>query len=84
MSKEKILNKIKDLEKQQKEIANKIEELKNKKDKKEKENEDKKKIIIGSYFLNKYTKENKVDELVELLSEYLLKKRERKLFDLKN
>jgi hypothetical protein len=84
MSKIKITNKITALQKQQKEIAKKIVELKNKEDKKEKKIEEQKKIIIGSYFLNKYKEENKLEELNELLDKHLTKKRERKLFNLKN
>jgi hypothetical protein len=78
----KILNKINSLEKQQKDITKKILKLKNKKDKKVKQIEDRKKIIVGSYFLKKYEKENKHDELNKLLDEYLTRKKERALFNL--
>jgi len=82
MNKKVILRKINSLEKKKKEIAKKILDLKNKEDKKEKEIEIKKKIIIGDYFLNKYKKENKLNELQDLLDKYLTKKRERKIFNL--
>lgn len=78
----KILNKINSLEKQQKAITKKILELKNKKDKKQNKIDAQKKMIIGSYFLNKYEKENKLNELKDLLDKYLSKKRERNLFQL--
>ena len=82
MNKKTILGKINSLEKKKKEIAKKILDLKNKEDKKEKELEVKKKIIIGDYFLNKYKKENKLNELQDLLDKHLTKKRERKIFNL--
>lgn len=82
MNKKVISRKINSLEKKKKEIAKKILELKNKEDKKEKEVEIKKKIIIGDYFLNRYRKENKLNELQDLLDKYLTKKRERKIFNL--
>ena len=82
MNKKTILGKINSLEKKKKEIAKKILDLKNKEDKKEKELEVKKKIIIGGFFLNKYKKENKLNELQDLLDKHLTKKRERKIFNL--
>jgi len=82
MNKKTILGKISSLEKKKKEIAKKILDLKNKEDKKEKELEVKKKMIIGDYFLNKYKKENKLNELQDLLDKHLTKKRERKIFNL--
>ena len=82
MNKKTILGKISSLEKKKKEIAKKILDLKNKEDKKEKELEVKKKIIIGGFFLNKYKKENKLNELQDLLDKHLTKKRERKIFNL--
>ncbi|MSO14393.1 hypothetical protein [Rickettsiales endosymbiont of Trichoplax sp. H2] len=82
MNKKAISRKINSLEKKKKEIAKKILELKNKEDKKEKEVEVKKKMIIGDYFLNKYKKENKLNELQDLLDKYLTKKRERRIFNL--
>ena len=82
MNKKVISRKINSLEKKKKEIAKKILELKNKEDKKEKEVEVKKKMIIGDYFLNKYKKENKLNELQDLLDKYLTKKRERRIFNL--
>jgi hypothetical protein len=82
MNKKTILGKINSLEKKKKEIAKKILDLKNKEDKKEKELQVKKKIIIGDYFLNKYKKENKLNKLQDLLDKHLTKKRERKIFNL--
>ena len=70
----KILNKINSLEKQQKDITKKILELKNKKDRKQNKIDAQKKMITGSYFLNKYEKENKLNELKDLLDKYLSKK----------
>lgn len=82
MSDIKVEEKIKKLQSKQNEIQKKIEHLKNKDLLKNKKDEINRKIIIGSFFLEKYEKENKLNELKEILKTYLTKKRDRKLFDL--
>lgn len=40
------------------------------------------KILIGSYFLDKAIKENKLDEIKKLMDNYLSRDSDRKLFEL--
>lgn len=41
-----------------------------------------KKILIGSYFLDNAIKENKIDEIKSLMNKYLKRNSDRSLFDL--
>lgn len=78
----KLEKKINSLKAKRKEISEQLLKLKNKTLKENKVKEDRKKMIIGEYFLNMYKKENKMNELNNILDKHLTKKRERKLFDL--
>lgn len=44
--------------------------------------ETRKKILIGSYFLDNAIKENKLDEIKSLMNNYLKRNSDRSLFDL--
>lgn len=42
-----------------------------------------KKILIGSYYLEQATKDNKLDEIKSIMDQYLKRNSDRTLFDLK-
>ena len=50
----------------------------------ERKNETRRKILIGSYFLDQYRKNNNMSELIKKLDEYLERNSDRKLFNLDN
>ncbi|RZI46700.1 hypothetical protein EDM53_03925 [Rickettsiales endosymbiont of Peranema trichophorum] len=79
-----INSKIQKLQDKQKRILQKIEILKNKHALRAKKNEIKKLTIIGSFFLNKYTTENKLNELHHMLNKYITNKKDRKILNLDN
>lgn len=49
---------------------------------KERKIDTRKKILIGSYYLNQATKENKLDELVKIMDKFLERDNDRQLFGL--
>ncbi len=50
--------------------------------KKEQRKETRKKVLIGSYFIEKFEKEKKSDELKLIMADYLTRESDRKLFGL--
>lgn len=80
----KVKDKIQKLQKKKQEINKKIKHLKNKDALQNHHKDFKRKLLIGSYFFNKYEKEGKLSELYKILGSYLTKKRERNLFNLDN
>lgn len=49
---------------------------------KERKLETRHKILVGSYFIEKYTNKNEYDELVKLMDEYLTRESDRNVFGL--
>ena len=48
----------------------------------ERKKETRKKILIGSYYLDEALKENKIDDIKKIMNKYLKRNSDRSLFDL--
>ncbi len=48
----------------------------------QRKNDTRRKILVGAYFLNKFIKENKFNELKSIMNEFLTRDQDRQLFDL--
>jgi len=59
-----------------------LELLENRAKTKERKLETRRKILVGSYFIEKYTNKNEYDELVKLMDEYLTRESDRNVFGL--
>ena len=75
-------HKIKKLQQKQSIIKARIQILQNKLKNKQRKFDTRRKILIGAYFLNKFIKENKLNELKSIMNEFLTRDHDRQLFDL--
>ena len=75
-------NNLTRLEEQRDKLNHRILLLKNKLKSSENKKETRKKILIGAYFLDNATKENKMDEIKTLMAKFLTRNSDRELFEL--
>ena len=75
--------KIENLKKKQAQLRSKIISLEASEKSRERKRETRRKILIGSYFLEKARAENSYENLVKKMDEYLSRESDRELFDLK-
>ena len=74
--------KLENLKKKQDQLKAQIQVLESAEKNREKKRDTRRKILIGAYYLDKAVKENRFDEIVKLMSEYLNRNSDRVLFDL--
>jgi len=82
MTDKKQLSSIEKLKAQQSKIKERIEQIEAREKVSNRKKETRQKILIGSYYLDKYRSDNKFNELVSLMDDYLKRKSDRVLFDL--
>lgn len=70
------------LKKQQDQLKAKIQALEASEFSRERKRETRRKILVGAYYLDKVLAENKFDELVKIMDEYLNRDSDRILFNL--
>lgn len=70
------------LRKKQAQLQARIQMLQAREEMQRRKNDTRKKILIGSYFLDKYEKENARQILIAELDKFLFRKRDRELFGL--
>ncbi len=70
------------LKKQQDQLKAKIQALEASEFSRERKRETRRKILVGAYYLDKIRSENKFDELVKIMDEYLNRDSDRILFNL--
>ncbi|MBS0287992.1 MAG: hypothetical protein JSR17_11885 [Proteobacteria bacterium] len=70
------------LKKQKQVLEARIQKCENRNKQVERKQETRRKILVGSYFLDKAYKENKFDDIKKLMDDYLTRHSDRKLFDL--
>ncbi|MBP9727647.1 MAG: mobilization protein [Gammaproteobacteria bacterium] len=75
-------SKLESLKKQQEQLKAKIQALEAAETSRERKRETRRKILVGSYYLDKARSENKFDDLVQLMDGYLNRDSDRVLFDL--
>ena len=75
-------NKVEKLKEKQEVLKARIQLIENREKSKERKLETRKKILIGSYFLEKYQKGNEMKKLQDIMSEYLSRESDRKVFGL--
>ena len=76
---ERVLDKLK----QKKDILNaRIQKIESSKKSKERKLDTRRKILIGSYYLDKAFKENTYNQVLEIMNSYLTRDSDRKLFNL--
>jgi large subunit ribosomal protein L7/L12 len=76
------LSKIDALKKQREVINARIQLVKNREQNKNKQHTTRRKILLGSYYLEQAEKHNNFDSLKKIMDHYLNKDIDRKLFDL--
>lgn len=74
--------KLENLKKKQDQLKAQIQALEAAEKTREKKRDTRRKIILGAYYLNHAIKENKFDEIVKLMDDYLKRNSDRVLFDL--
>lgn len=77
-------NKVEKLREKQDVLKARIQLIENREKSKERKLETRKKILIGSYFLEKYQKDNEMKKLQDIMNEYLSRESDRKVFGLAN
>ena len=77
-------DKVEKLREKQDILKARIQLIENKEKSKERKLETRKKILIGSYFLEKYQKDNEMKKLQDIMNEYLSRESDRKVFGLAN
>lgn len=75
-------NLLEKLKRQKSIIEARIQKVESRHKQKERKFDTRRKILIGSYYLDKAIKENKLDEIKNLMDKYLTRDSDRKLFDL--
>jgi large subunit ribosomal protein L7/L12 len=63
-------------------LAARIQKIENSRKSNERKLDTRKKILIGSYYLDKAVKENSYDAIVQIMDSYLTRNSDRKLFGL--
>lgn len=71
------------LKKQRAVIEARIQKCENRNKQKERKQETRRKILIGSYYLEKAIRNNQLEEIKNLMNSFLKRDSDRKLFDLK-
>ena len=74
--------KIEKLKSKQAVLKARLELLENRAKTKERKLETRRKILVGSYFIEQYINKNEYDELVKLMDEYLIRESDRNVFGL--
>ena len=78
---ERVLDKLK----QKKDILNaRIQKIESSKKSKERKLDTRRKILIGSYYLDKASKENTYNQILEIMNSYLTRDSDRQLFNLEH
>jgi len=75
-------DKVGKLKEKQEVLKGRIQLIENREKSKERKLETRKKILIGSYFLEKYQKDNEMKKLQDIMSKYLSRESDRKVFGL--
>lgn len=82
MDKAKKVEELKKLREKKEALDKKIASLEAKEKKEKRKKDDKQKILVGAYFLTKFEKEGKSDELRKIMDGFLSRAADRKAFDL--
>ena len=77
-----IKSKIEKLKKKQEVLKARIQLIENREKAKERKLDTRKKILVGSYFIEKYSEDKKEEELTKLINQYLTRESDRKVFGL--
>ena len=77
-----INDKVEKLKRKQEVLKARIQLIEGREKSKEKKLETRKKILIGSYFLEKYNKDNEMKKLIMIMDKYLIRESDRKVFGL--
>ena len=75
-------DKVGKLKEKQEVLKGRIQLIENREKSKKRKLETRKKILIGSYFLEKYQKDNEMKKLQDIMSKYLSRESDRKVFGL--
>lgn len=76
-------DKIEKLKNKQSVLKARIQRIENREKARERKLDTRRKILIGSYFLEQYRNKNNFNELKTIMDKYLTRESDRKLFDLK-
>jgi len=77
-----IKDKVEKLKRKQEVLKARIQLIEGREKSKEKKLMTRKKILIGSYFLEKYNKDNEIKKLIMIMDKYLIRESDRKVFGL--
>ena len=77
-----VKSKIEKLKKKQEVLKARIQLIENREKAKERKLDTRKKILVGSYFIEKYMEDRKESELIKIMDQYLTRQSDRKVFDL--
>jgi len=77
-----IEQRLEQLKQKKEHLAAQIQKIENSKKSKERKTDTRKKILVGSYYLDKAKKENTYDDIVQIMDEYLTRDSDRKIFNL--
>ena len=77
-----VKSKIEKLKKKQEVLKARIQLIENREKAKERKLDTRKKILVGSYFIEKYMEDKKESELIKIMDQYLTRQSDRKVFDL--
>ena len=77
-----IKSKIEKLKKKQEVLKARIQLIENREKAKERKLDTRKKILVGSYFIEKYSEDKKEEELTKVMDQYLTRQSDRKVFGL--
>ena len=77
-----IKDKVEKLKRKQEVLKARIKLIEGREKSKEKKLMTRKKILIGSYFLEKYNKDNEIKKLIMIMDKYLIRESDRKVFGL--
>lgn len=82
--KQNIQDKINKLKQKQDILKARIQLIENREKTRERKLDTRRKILVGSYFLDKFRRDDNYDELVKIMDNFLTREIDRKLFDLHN
>lgn len=77
-----IQQRLEQLKLKKEQLAARIQKIENSRKSKERKLDTRKKILLGSYYLDKARKENTYDAIVQIMDSYLTRDSDRKLFGL--
>ena len=77
-----IQQKLEQLKQKREQLAARIQKIENSGKARERKLDTRKKILIGSYYLDKAKKENSYNAIVQIMDSYLTRDSDRKLFNL--